>query len=62
MAKEDVPVESLAKEDVPVDTARLEEKRKTATIMEDPSNGLHEKLKHGRRYGRRWTSSAFGNG
>jgi hypothetical protein len=28
-------------------------RRKTATIMEEPSDGLHEKLKHGRRDGRR---------
>ena len=37
---------SLAKEDLPVDTARQKEKRKTATIMEEPSDGLHEKQKH----------------
>ena len=36
----------MAKEDLPVDTARLEEKRKTATFMEEPSDGLNEKLKH----------------
>ena len=40
--------QSLAKDDLPVDTARKEEKRKTATIMEEPSDGLHEKQKHGR--------------
>jgi len=33
-----------------VDTALREEKRKTATIMEEPSDGLHEKQTHGRRY------------
>ena len=43
---------SLAEEDLPVDTARYEEKRKTATIMEEPSDGLHEKQKNGKRYGR----------
>ena len=42
--------ESLVKEDLPVDTARQEEKRKTTTIMKEPSDGLHEKQKHGRRY------------
>ena len=31
----------LAKEDLPVNTARQEEKRKTATIMEEPDDGLH---------------------
>ena len=40
---------SLAEEDLPVVTARLEEKRKTATIMEEPGDGLHEKQRHGRR-------------
>ena len=54
--------QSLAKEDLPVDTARQEEKRKTATIMEEPSDGLHEKQKPGRRYGRGQTSLAFGSG
>ena len=29
-----------------------QEKRKTATIMEEPSDGLDEKQKHVRRYGR----------
>ena len=43
----------LAKEDLPVDTERKEENRKTATIMEEPSDGFHEKQIHGRRYGRR---------
>ena len=42
----------LRMEDLPVDTARQEEKRKTATIMEELSNGLHEMQKPGRRYGR----------
>ena len=37
-----------SKEDLPMDTAPQEEKRKTATIMEEPSEGLHEKQKHGR--------------
>ena len=32
----------MAKEDLPRDTARWKEKRKTATIMEEPSDGLHE--------------------
>ena len=36
------------------------EKRKTATIMEEPSDGLHEKLNPGRRYGK--GSLAFGSG
>jgi len=36
-----------------VDTARWKEKRKTTTIMEEPSDGLHDRQKHGRRYGRR---------
>ena len=35
-----------------VNTIRQEEKRKTATIMKEPSDGFHEKKKH-RRYGRR---------
>ena len=39
----------LRMEDLPVDTAR-QEKRKIATIMEEPSDGLHEKQKHRRRY------------
>ena len=30
--------------------------------MEEPSDELHEKQKHGKRYGRRQTSLAFGNG
>ena len=46
-------IQSFAEEDLPVDIARLEEKRKTATITEEPNDGLHEKQKHGRRYGRR---------
>ena len=32
--------------DLLVDTARQEEKRKTATIMEEPSDGFHKKQKH----------------
>ena len=36
---------------LPVVTARQEEKGKTATIMEETSDGLHEKQKHGTRYG-----------
>ena len=40
-------------EDLPVDTARKEEKRKTATIMEEPSDRLHEKQKHGISYDRK---------
>ena len=54
--------QSLAEEDLPVDTARQEKKRKTATIMEEPGDGLHEDQMHGRGYGRRQTSLAFGNG
>ena len=54
--------QSLAKEDLPMDTARQGEKRKTAIIMEEPSDGFHEKQKHGRRYGRGQTSFAFGSG
>ena len=42
----------LAEEDLPVDTAQQEEKRKTATILEELSDGLHEMQKHGGRYGR----------
>ena len=42
----------------PVDTAWLEEKRKTITIMEEPSHGFHEKQK----FGKRLTSLAFGSG
>ena len=34
--------QSLAKEDLPVNIARKEKKRKTATIMEEPGDGLHE--------------------
>ena len=54
--------QSLAKEVLPVDTAWQEEKRKTATIVEEPSDGLREKQKHGRRYGRGQTFLVFGNG
>ena len=32
------------------------------TFMEKPSDGLHEKQKHGRRYGRRYTCLVFGSG
>ena len=53
--------QSLAKSNLTVDTARQEKKRKTATIMEEPSDGLHEKKKLGRRYGRGQTSLAFGS-
>ena len=35
----------MVKEDLPGDTAQLEENRKTTTIMEEPSDGLHEKQK-----------------
>ena len=42
--------QSLAKEDLPVDIAQQEDKRKTATIMEELSDGLHDKQKRGRRY------------
>ena len=42
-----------SEKDLPMDTAQKEEKRKAATIMEEPTEGLHEKQKHGRRYGRR---------
>ena len=37
----------------------VEEKRKTATIIEEPSDELHEKLKHGGRtlaFGSDWTA------
>ena len=54
--------QSLAKEGLPVDTARQEEKKKTATIMEAPGDGIHEEQKHGRGHGRRQTSLAFGSG
>ena len=49
---------SLAKEDLTVDTKRLEKKSKTATIIEEPSDELHEK--HGRRYGRRYLAFSSG--
>ena len=42
----------MVKDDLPVDTAWKEEKRMTTTVMEEPSDGLHEKRKFGRRYGR----------
>ena len=54
--------QSLAEEDLPVDTARQEKKRKTATIMEEAGDGLHEEQRHGRGYGGEQTSLAFGNG
>jgi hypothetical protein len=41
----------LANGDLPVDISRQEEKKKTATIMEEPSDGHHEKQKHGKIYG-----------
>ena len=50
--------QSLAKEDLPVDPARQEKKRKTATIMAEPSDGLHGKQKHGIKQ----TFLAFGSG
>ena len=37
----------------------LEEKEEDLTIMEEPSDGLYEKQKRGRNYGRRQTSLAF---
>ena len=37
--------QSLTKDDLPVDTTQQEEKRKTATIMEERSDGLHEMQK-----------------
>ena len=52
----------LAEEDLPVDSARQEKRRKTATIMEEPGDGLHEEQRHGRGYGGEQTSLAFGNG
>ena len=45
----------------PLRPAQLE-KRKNATIMEESSDGLHEKHKLGRSYARRQTSLARGNG
>jgi hypothetical protein len=38
-------------QDLPVGIKRWEEKWKAATIMEEPNVRLHEKQKHGRRYG-----------
>ena len=32
---------------------KKKEYRNTTTIIEEPSDALHEKQKHGRRYGRR---------
>ena len=37
----------MAKEDLPLNTSRQEEKRKTTTIIEERSDRLHQKLKHG---------------
>ena len=37
----------VGEEDLP----QWEEKRKTPNIMEEPSDGLQEKQKHGRSYG-----------
>ena len=54
--------QTLAEEDLPVDTARQEKKRKTATIMEEPGDGLHEEQRHGRGYSGEQTSLAFGSG
>ena len=54
--------QSLAEEDLPLDTARQKKKRKTATIMEEPGDGLHEEQRHGRGYGGEQTSLAFGSG
>ena len=52
----------MTEEFFPVDTAEYEEERKTVSIMEEPGDVLHEKQKNGRRYARRWTFSAFGDG
>ena len=40
--------ESLVKEVLPVDITRKRGKRKATKIMEEPSDGLHEKQKHER--------------
>ena len=40
---------------------KIYQKRKNATIIKEPSDELHKKQKHGRRYGRRQTSLAFKN-
>ena len=50
--------QSFTKDDLPADTARQEDKRKTETVMEEPSDGLYEKQK----YGRRLTYLVFGSG
>ena len=42
--------QSLAEEDFAMDSAWQEEKWKTAIIMEEPSDELHEKQNHGRSY------------
>ena len=41
--------QSLAKKDLLLDTARQEEETKTATIMEEPCDGLREKQKQERK-------------
>ena len=51
----------MAEEKLPVETALKEEKRKTATIIEQ-SDRLHEKQKHRRIYDTKQISWAFGNG
>jgi hypothetical protein len=43
----------LTEEDLSVEIARYEDKRNTATILEEPTDGLHEKQKYGRIYSRR---------
>ena len=54
--------QSLAEEDLPVDST-LQEKRKTAAVMEEANDGLHEKQKHENRCDRRQkTPLSFGNG
>ena len=53
--------QSLAYEDLPVDIARQKEKKKTATIKEEPNDGLHEKQKHEGSHSRRQTYLTFGN-
>ena len=45
-----------------VDNAWQEEKRKTATIMEEPCDEFREKQTHGGSYVRRQTHWTFGNG
>ena len=48
----------MEEEYLPVDTARQEEKSNAEKIMEEQSDRLHEKQKHGRRH----TSLEFWNG